>query len=207
MPQLYRIEHTGNGEIKVITPYNPEFVSDLKTTFGTRSRRWEDNGWILPPQYEDEVRTLMRKHYGCDDRLTPMATIEIEAKQEIRADRGPVIAYGRIIASASGKSSGAFAGDYVAILGQTEDGIRSEGTTRYWQTVIQKGTRFKVLHVTKSLVVPENTEEEKFSLISVEDEKPDADALKREYHSLVRRALAIEKEAEKIGMSKKELRA
>lgn len=201
MELLYLIDHMENGTIKVITPYNPAFISDLKKTFG--SRRWDKNGWILPSQNIDEVRSMMRKHYGCDDRMTPMATVEVEAKQDIRATCNPVMAYGRVVARASGRDSGAFVGEYVTM--EPEGDIYSAGTTKYWETVVKKGTRFKILHVVDNLIEPENTEEENFSLISIVKENPEIDVIKEEYRTLANRMAAIERQAKEMGVSKKDL--
>jgi len=47
------------------TPYNPDFVRELKFAVPWRSRRWDQNRkqWIIDAVYEDQVRELVAQYF------------------------------------------------------------------------------------------------------------------------------------------------
>lgn len=60
-----RLEDTSNGHFRVFTPYNNDFITDLKK-INYRQRRWNPNDrcWEVKKAHEAEVKALITKHYG-----------------------------------------------------------------------------------------------------------------------------------------------
>jgi len=60
-----RLEATSNGHFRVFTPYNTDFIVDLKK-INYKHRRWnpKDRCWEVEKKFETEVKGLITKHYG-----------------------------------------------------------------------------------------------------------------------------------------------
>lgn len=124
---------------QIITPYNPAFVSDLKTSFG-RNARWnaEAKTWSVPASDVDKARSLVREHFGTDGSQDPGPTVTVRwtAVTDITAAKKPVMRYGRPIVSASGRDTGARPEEGVTL----ESGVVTSGGSRNnWQTIVRAG--------------------------------------------------------------------
>lgn len=137
-----------NGRIAVDTPYNPEFIRRIKQAGG----RWDASRrvWICDARDTDMVREIMRDVYGRDDMPQEVVSVRVTVGEEqITAWRGPVVLFGRTIASAFGRDSGARVGDGVAF---SAGGATSGGTMKHWYTVIRPGSVFVVHDVPRAAV-------------------------------------------------------
>lgn len=132
------IENTGTA-CTIATPYNPAFVSDLKAAFG-RNARWnaDTKTWQVPAVDEAKARELVRKHYGSDgsEPAGPTVTVRWTVQQDEKAERAPLMRYGRPIIAAQGRDSGAFPQAGVVLESGT---IKSGGSMRYWETIACAG--------------------------------------------------------------------
>ncbi len=78
-----------NGGLKVITPYNQNFVFELKAGVPAVARRWDrsSKAWLVSRAYCDTIRDLITKHYGATPIMpsvkSDQPTIEI---YEFQAD-------------------------------------------------------------------------------------------------------------------------
>ncbi len=84
----------------------------------------------------------MRKVYGQDDRPQTLVSVRVTVTQEFCELTGPIVLFGRPIAGARGRDTGARIGEGVAFEVKAP---QSGGSIKYWETVIPKGAVF-VIH-------------------------------------------------------------
>ena len=135
-----KITKVADDKIEVRTPYNPQFVSKIKTA----GARWNaiDKAWTMHAANIDVAREILRAVYGRDDMPAvdeKLVRVRVTALQNISADRGPIVLLGRIIASARGRDSGARVGEGVAF---TDGKPQSGGSVKNWTTEIPEGSVF-----------------------------------------------------------------
>lgn len=66
------IAHDENGDLKVHTPFNADFIADLKNLVDKDSRRWVPAGsahnrrgyWWVDGAYESQIEELLRDYFG-----------------------------------------------------------------------------------------------------------------------------------------------
>lgn len=145
-----KITKVADNKIEVRTPYNPQFVSKIKTA----GARWNaiDKAWTMHAANIDVAREILRAVYGRDDMPAAdekLVRVRVTALQNISADRGPIVLLGRIIASARGRDSGARVGEGVAFIdGKPQSG----GSVKNWTTEISEGSIFVVADVPTTLL-------------------------------------------------------
>ena len=145
-----KITKVADDKIEVRTPYNPQFVSKIKTA----GARWNaiDKAWTMHAANIDVAREILRAVYGRDDMPAAdekLVRVRVTALQNISADRGPIVLLGRIIASARGRDSGARVGEGVAFIdGKPQGG----GSVKNWTTEISEGSIFVVADVPTTLL-------------------------------------------------------
>lgn len=187
----FKIESTENGTIAVYTPYDKKFVRAIKRI---GSAKWNGSAWILPEDYIDDARSIMKDIYGCDDQsVGETVDCEIEFLENYHEDKGAVVLFGKTLARAWGRDSGAKVGDDVILV---EGSINSGGSVKNWDSRVFKGAKFIVKNIPKARFDKEKNEyqdvfglEVKITLIS---EKIDKDALIEEKEQLERRLSEIE---------------
>lgn len=145
-----KITKVADDKIEVRTPYNPQFVSKIKTA----GARWNaiDKAWTMHAANIDVAREILRAVYGRDDMPAvdeKLVRVRVTALQNISADRGPIVLLGRIIASARGRDSGARVGEGVAF---TDGKPQSGGSVKNWTTEIPEGSVFVVADVPTTLL-------------------------------------------------------
>lgn len=137
-----------NGRIAVDTPYNPEFVRRIKQAGG----RWDASRrvWICDARDIETVRQIMRDVYGRDDLPQEVVSVRVTVGgNRIEAYRGPVVLFGRTVASAYGRDSGAKVGEGVSF---SAGGATSGGSMKNWYTIIRPGSVFTIHDVPKAAV-------------------------------------------------------
>ena len=140
-----------NGTAKIYTPYNPLFVAMLKKSIG--GAKWTGSAWSVPEAAVDHVRKIMLEVYGENDIPdgAGKVTVRVTVTENISEDRGPVVLYGKVVAGARGRDSGAKVGEEVAFI---EKAPRSGGSKHYWETIIPEGAVFDIRNVPKRIVTP-----------------------------------------------------
>lgn len=121
-----------DGKAAVTTPYNPDFVRRVKALGG----KWDSSSrtWQVREEAVEGVRAAMQAVYGRTD-AEPAATVTVVVKTKwaLSALCGPFCLFGKVIARAYGRDSGAKVGDDVAFLaGQPT----SSGSAKNWTTLI-----------------------------------------------------------------------
>lgn len=138
-----------DGKADVYTPYNAEFVRRIKQIGGAK---W--NGarkcWTVPDDTVDVVRGVMVDVYGETD--IPSGEKKLRLKITVLRDldelRAPVSYFGKNIASAKGRDSGAIVGDGVPLI---RGEIDSTGSARWWYSTVRKGVEIILSDVPEAL--------------------------------------------------------
>lgn len=138
-----------NGRAKVSTPYNADFVAKIK---GIGGSRWEASNkcWSVPAESVDQVREIMMAVYGRTDQTTEKTcTIRLTFEKSMCEYRAPVAIYGKTIASAFGRDTGARAGDDVAFV---EGKPASGGSVKNWTSIVPSGSVVVLYNVPESML-------------------------------------------------------
>lgn len=143
------------------TPYNAEFVKKIKKIGGAR---WdaEKKGWSIPANMVDAAREIMMDVYGETDQPDDASkhTLRVTFNEERSECCGAVMLYGKTLASAYGRDSGARVGEDVALISGK---IGSGGSVKNWRSVIDAGSVFILYNVPENKMneeLPENVEME-----------------------------------------------
>jgi hypothetical protein len=182
-----KITNLENGNISIVTPYNKEFVDRIKKLGG----RWNasDKAWEIDGRSIEAVRKVMRGVYGQDDRPQELVDVRVTiGKSRLYADRGPVTIFGRIIASAFGRDSGAKVGEGVAIL---SGGIESGGSRNNWKTVVLPGSEIMIYDVPKLAVKERIDWDDQIGTFEVVEKEDPHAALRAEKEALLARLAEI----------------
>lgn len=143
----FAIELAG-GKAYVYTPYDPAFVSKIKLLGG----RWNpaEKCWMVSDSAVEDARRVMREVYGRDDQpVAETVDVQLVFDKDVDELRAPVALLGRIIASASGRDSGASVGtDVLFISGCPTSG----GSVKNWRTVVHEGSVVRLPRLPKGAV-------------------------------------------------------
>ena len=165
-----------DNHLEVKSAYNSEFVSAAHRLGG----KYQNDVWIFDKRDEAAVREACYRCYGDDGIRLYQCDVRITAPDGLSSsERGPIILFGRTVARAFGRDSGARTGDGVII----EQGcFYSGGSARAWLTRAQKETVFIMRDVSAILVAEYKKDNLNIEIISenkltrVEDElRPLAD--------------------------------
>lgn len=168
----------------VFTPYNPDFVKKIK---GIGGAKWsgQDRCWKVPADTVDAVRNMMMDVYGESDITddSDKVTVEIEFEDEVSERCAPVVIFGKVVARAFGRDSGARVGnDAVFVKGNPI----SDGSVKNWYTTIPVGCVVRLRGVPKTAL----TDEYKYTV--VDDTRINKTALEEEKERLLKRLAEIE---------------
>lgn len=144
MSKQYQIEVVDSNAY-ITSPYNPDFVTRVKALGG----KWEASSkrWRVSSQSVDAVRAAMLDIYGQSDEPTA-ETVTVVVRFAVRdyAVRSPYTLFGRVLASAYGRDSGARVGDDVAFIqGKPSSG----GSVKSWCTCIPENAVIEIYNVPK----------------------------------------------------------
>ena len=180
-----RVEENGT-KASIYTEYNADFVSALKKKIGGATWDSEKKCWNVPIQSIDTVRALMMTYYGETDISEPATRFSVRFNMDCECLRSPVIVFGRSLATAVGRDSGAKLGDGFEIV----DGeIESGGSWKNWRT-IARGT-FIAHGVTQAMIDNEDLKDDLLEIIP-EEISVNSEALKQEREKLSARIKEID---------------
>jgi hypothetical protein len=140
----YEISKAENA-IQVVTPYNRHFIRAAKAEFHAK---WDGDCWCFDLRDESEVRALVKRFYGWTAGM-PLVSAMVFVDRDLRAGLAPVMLLGRVLASATGRDSGAELGDAVRIRAGSAD---SGGSAKNWTTEIKAGTELVVHDLPQGMV-------------------------------------------------------
>ena len=168
----------------VFTPYNPAFVKEIKTIGGAKwdgvQRCWKD-----PEATVDTVRKIMMEVYGETDLPDggEKVTVRVKFNEMETSLRSSIVVFGKTIACAFGRDSGARVGDEAAFI---VGAPRSGGSAKNWTTVIDEGSVVEIRNV------PIAALNDSYEYEIVEEKKIDRSALEEEKAKLLKRLAEIE---------------
>lgn len=203
---MMRIE-VKDGMANVYTPYSMEFVKKIK---GIGGAKWDPKYkcWIVDQFAVDVVRQIMLDVYGYSDISTnETVNLEITVMQDIAVLRADVNIYGKVLAHAYGRDTGAKVGDDVAFIAGS---AKSGGSAGRWLSMVNAGSKvilsnvnknlfdrgedleaFQIRHPTRGWIFPESWEEA-ITVRVIEDSEPDCKALMEEREKLLARLNEID---------------
>ena len=168
----------------VYTPYNPSFVKKIKTIGGAK---WDSSErcWKIPAPAVDAAREIMMDVYGETDLPDDVekVTVRVSFPDGYAECRAPIVVFGRIIASAYGRDTGAKVGDGVVFI---KGAPKSGGSRNNWDTIIPDGSVAEIRNV------PVTALNNSFDYEIVEEKKIDREALEAEKAKLLKRLAEIE---------------
>ncbi len=130
MSQQFSYTHdTINGIISVKTPYNEKFVQKARNFRGN----FKEGAWHFDDSIEDYVKAALMECYGTTGE-EPVEYCSLLIKDyRGSGDRRPVELFGRTIARAFGRDSGAKLGDDIIWIDGT---YNSGGSVKNWRTYV-----------------------------------------------------------------------
>jgi hypothetical protein len=161
------ITNLNDATLLICIEYWPQAVYKIKQL---GQAKWDSTlkGWRVSTDYKDEVKKILLDYYGTDGSFSEKrVTIELLANQDIKTPQKPVLFAGKAVAQAFHRDSGARVGQNVALI---EGDINSGGSSKNWETIVEKGSRFKLMHVNEQLLSFEN--DKLFSYKIIDSNKP-----------------------------------
>lgn len=143
--------HVDGKAVFVCGPFNPGFVRGAKRLAG----RWQarQKTWTFDSRVETSVRALCNKWYGTDGITNPdLVDLRLTYAEGKRTLQSPVVAYGRVIARAFGRDTGARLGDGIVLV---QGKVTSSGSWKNWQTYIAPDSILIMHDVPRALVTSE----------------------------------------------------
>lgn len=173
------------------TPYNPEFVSAIKAIGGAR---WDANRreWRVPAACVDQAREIMRRVYGECDLADDVrrVTVNITFDEKVYSDdRQALIIFGKHIARAYGRDSGASVGDDVSFLsGKPTSG----GSRANYYAIVPAGAVAQLRNVPETLLSEKLPDGVRYEIVP-DTTPPDRAVLLAEKERLLARLAEIDK--------------
>jgi len=100
-----------NGsELKVTTPYHPEFVAFARS----RNGKWIAPVWIFDARDESSVRAKCRKVYGTDGASVPC--VDVRVSEKYNGWENPSFALGRELCRRRSRDEGVRLGEKVVVI-------------------------------------------------------------------------------------------
>lgn len=125
------IQLTIEGDkVKVVTPYNEAFVAKCRNLRG----KFSNGAWYFDDSIIDYVREAMLEFYGTTGETTYENCTLLVIDFSSCVGRGPVVLFGRTIAKAFGRDTGARLGDDIVFISGKYD---SSGSVKNWSTDIR----------------------------------------------------------------------
>ena len=188
---------TEGSKTEVYSPYNPEFVREIKAQLGTRKFDGQKKCWVINTDDLDIVKNIVKEVYGYTDADTEMVTVKITFTESVYVEQDALRLNGFPLVKATGRDSGAKPCNDVTLL---KGDIDSGGSVRYWETHVENGTVLKV-RMPKALATnPDarlNTYYESdsvaFQTEILEDQPINKEELEAEKEKLLARLAEIEK--------------
>lgn len=122
-----------DGLVKVTSPYNQKFVNKARNLRG----QWKDNAWWFDDSIIDYVRDLMIECFGTTGE-EPYENVDLVISDFSESKFGGAVElFGRTIAKAWGRDSGAKLGDGIILLSGK---INSGGSVKNWKTDVDEAS-------------------------------------------------------------------
>ncbi|WP_304333718.1 hypothetical protein [Conchiformibius steedae] len=144
--RMVRIERT-DSQIIITAPYNAEFISHAHNYAGKFNA--ETKAWSFDIRDEAYVLEACYLAYGEDGVRYNKCDVQITLPNGYSVEQGTIVFFGRQIARAFGRDSGAKLFDGVVVK---KGGFTSGGSRKDWTTCARKGTQIILRDVSLPLV-------------------------------------------------------
>ena len=176
-------------KVVVTSPYHTEFVNRCRRLRG----KWSNETWIFDDSILEYVREAMIECFNTTGE-TPYQNVNLLVKDvDLSEYRAPVNLFGRTIARAWGRDSGAKIGDGIVLI---KGEIGSGGSVKNWSTNVIDAT-FQIQNFPEpSLELPDVKKaiEEGWAEVKLITKKRDPSVIKSEIHKLEERLSQLKKE-------------
>lgn len=189
-----KVTRTEN-QIKVESAYNPSLPNPAKKLGG----KWNpaEKVWVFDLRDENRVAELYRNIYGefpADGVTAPAETVTIRVTVDDGSwgweeTRGGLFLFGRQVAYASGRDSGARLGGGVVVI--SGKGFGSGGSVKNWRTICEPNTVFEIRDIPKAALNNDSLPSK--LTYEVVGEATNRDALVAEKEALLARLVEIDK--------------
>ena len=179
----------------IASPYNTDFVARIKKCGG----RWDSakRVWAVSVDALDAARKAMMDVYGETDEAPAgeLVTLVVNFPKGYNLGftvvlRAPLMVAGKVIASASGRDSGARVGDDAAFIA---GGPKSGGSVKNWRVEVEPGSVCEIYNVPRAKADEAIADPPEGMEITIKGAKIDAAALKAEREKLLARLAEIDK--------------
>lgn len=176
-----------NEKILVRSTYHPDLPQKAKNLGG----KWNGKEWVFDSRDVIRVKELYKSIYGSDgsNGSETEVTVEITVKKKYSVGRGGIFLFGRCIATAFGRDSGAKLGN--GIIVKSGEGFDSGGSIKNWFTRVYEDTIFEIRDVPRNIINDENAEGW-FSYKIVNEIEINRENLLKEKESLLKRIAEID---------------
>lgn len=186
----FKIDIKGD-KADIYSPKNPYFTKRVKKIGGST---WTGNAWRIPTVAVDAARKFLIEEYGENDiTFDRKIKVRMVAKDDVFGDDDfplKVCAFGKILAEAYHRDSGAYVGEDVIMI---SGDIGSKGSAKYPCVYIKAGSEFIITNVPRSFFERLKEKEKRFDF-EVIAENVDARAmLEAEKKALLNRICEIDK--------------
>lgn len=172
----------------VFTPYNKNFVSEIKKIGGAK---WDQSrkAWCIPADAVEQARVIMKRVYGETDIPDGgrKVSVQLTFKESFSADRSAITIFGKTVATAFGRDSGAKVGnDAIFTSGAPESG----GSAKYWQTIVPEGSVVVLRDVPENMLKSEAIPD--YISVEILEQRPNREQLEVERKKLLARIAEID---------------
>lgn len=177
-------------QVKVVSPYNAQFVQKCRNLRG----KFKDGAWWFDDSIIDYVREAMIQFYGTTGEIPfETCTLLIRDYTSYSDYRSACMLFGRTIAKAFGRDSGARLGDDIVFISGRYD---SGGSVKNWRTEIGNATFEMRNFPVPSLDLPDVKKaiEEGWCEVKHSQKKRDPEVIKAEIELLKAKITELESE-------------
>lgn len=122
-----------DDKVKVVSPYHEKFVERARKFRGT----WKNGAWWFDDSIIDYVREVMIECFGTTGEEDYEECDLLIKNFTDYGDKAPVCLFGRTIARAKGRDSGAELGDGIILI---SGDCYSSGSVKNWNTTVSDAT-------------------------------------------------------------------
>lgn len=178
-----------NEKAYVYTPYNKNFVKKIKKIRGA----WNGNAWVIDAAFVPAVREIMTNIYGYNDteevETVTLRLTFLQYKEEYHDD---IRLFGKTIASAYGRDSGAKLGKDAALI---KGCVFSGGSVKNWTSNIAADSVILLNNVPRTMYERKKGlyDPDEIKIEVVENDKFNTNKLKEEKERLLKRIAEIDR--------------
>ena len=139
--------------LNAYTPYNKDFVTDLKSNISGCKWDSDEKCWSIPIMAKEALLNLLNTHYGYVPG-SKNVIVKITANRQLKGYTESIYFMGIPIARATGRDSGAQVCDGITKI---SGDMSSGGSVNNWETRIGQGSVFQ-LEISESSIIDVDAE-------------------------------------------------